>query len=297
MFLSFKKDLYLKEIEELCDQFSLDMNVLITLDKKTIPGNGDSKFDFDPKRMKVKIGIKSFGKNGNACSDFVMTLVTLHHELHHIEQNRDIFSNNMDGYFLFDAIAGFENREYYKKNYKNSIRELDADNNGIHQAYAYLQNFHPEINAIQHIKSYMKTRPFYEDYHDQIDQVKTIDDIDLILDQIFENLPNQRKSLDTTDDFVVLMNKYWTNTGINIMALLVQTENAIQELKEDDPERWQDLSINFLCDKTVTAFTLMKVPEYQILFDNIKERIPTPDMIVQEFQDIIREKEEIKGLP
>lgn len=292
-----KFGLYRKELKQIMKTMSNDIGVKIRFDKMMAIGDGYIEYNKNYTPKQICIGIKDIYDKKSFYDLFLFSLVVIYHESYHFKQNKMIHNGTASIAIISNGIATFHNQKYYKKNYKFDIMELEADNYGIHMAYNRLLRDYPEINAIQHIKSYMKTRPFYEDYHDQIDQVKTIDDIDLILDQVFKNLPDQRKSLDTTDDFVVLINKYWTNTGINIMALLVQTENAIQELKEDDPEKWQDLSINFLCDKTVTAFTLMKVPEYQIFFDNIKEHIPTPDMIVQEFQDIIREKEEIKGLP
>ena len=295
MFLSFNRGC-LKKLKQIAKTIFDRNGHKFVFDNKELFGNGSVKYS-DNGPMIARIGISGFHKHKNQHENFTIMLIVMYHEFKHIQQNETIRNGTSNIPFVYDAIAGFENRSYYIKNYKHSIRELDADSYGIHMAYNRLTKNHPEINAIQHIKTYMKTRLFYENYHDQIDQVKTIDDVNIILDKVFETLPDQRKSLDTTDDFVVLMDKYWTNTGINIRALLVQTENAIRELKEDDPERWQDLSINFLCDKTVTSFTLMNVPEYQIFFNNIKEEIPTPDVIVRELEEIINEKEEMKGLP
>lgn len=281
---------YFKELKKLFEYYSQKKNISIHFKNNSIIGSGETKFNKDPSKENIKIGKKNYFIQKDPQYAFVQTLITLFHELQHVEQDEDLRDGTASPEMFYDAIATFENRGYYIKNYCYDKRELEAHISGINYAYSYLMESHPEINVFHYIKRYVEERSIFQDYSDEISKANTIEELNqFVFDRMIEDRKYLPKDVELCvdkngklDDFTNPLETYCYDNYVNLKADLIE----IKLLGTED--------VNFLSDKIVGIITRDLNPEYLPLFERNHIPMETLDDAMNEIKECLKED---PGLP
>lgn len=83
-------------------------------------------------------------------------LVCLFHEFHHVKQFYDMENGIATEEVIVSFLASQNNDDVYHDNYAYLPHELEAERNGIKNAYNYLHDNKPDLDAFQCIKEYIE---------------------------------------------------------------------------------------------------------------------------------------------
>ena len=281
---------YLQEFIEFTNGFSEEYGITVKLRPDLEIGEGETKYFDVPASVPIGIGVNNYLLQKDPAYTFVKTIITFYHELQHVKQNEDLRNGTASPEMFYDAIATFENRGYYIKNYHYDKRELDAHVSSINYAYSYLMEFHPEMDVFYYVKKYVEERSIFQDYSDEISKANTIEKLNqFVFDKMIEDRKYLPKDMELCvnengklDDFTNPLEKYCYDNYINLKANLIE----IKLLGTED--------INFLSDKIVGIITRDLNPEYLPLFERNHIPMETLDDAMNEIKECLKED---PGLP
>lgn len=164
-----KRKTIIAHIKEICKNSNID-NFKIILDYKLNIGNGYCDNYYDSNR-EIHIGakeLKGFFNTEISNELFVKLVVNIYHETQHYYQQKAFFENTnlteQDLIYFYNYLAcignpsGYYNPELNSYNYYNNIRELDAEYNGIQNAFDYLQTIFTKETSESFIINYVNNR-------------------------------------------------------------------------------------------------------------------------------------------
>lgn len=191
---------YFKKLKQLEQKIKSEMNCTIGHNGKKPNDDGVTETDLtQTSKRKIEIGTSEyrFFKNRHNPKTFTTSLVCLFHERAHLEQIKNL-SNDIN--ITSSFLATQYNKYYYRNtNYKNLPFEIDAEQTGVNDAYDYIKENCPELDAFDCIKSYIDYKISKGDarYKDRgFDNCKSIDDINDAFDNVYEKALN-KVELDT----------------------------------------------------------------------------------------------------
>ena len=160
--LSLTKGTSKNRLNDLAD--TLFTTIPYTFDK-TLPFTiASTSNSFDGHASRVRIGIYDIEQTkfnlfrSSRISDkvFATVILNMYHEATHVWQKNELFrQKHLDSYIanqLVQEIACMDNHDYYfdNGNYKINANEIQAEKEGIINAYKYLCNEFPEVNPTDH---------------------------------------------------------------------------------------------------------------------------------------------------
>ena len=125
---------YKKQLLNLSKALSQQDHFNYSFTNKLPCGKGMTNDHISKSNRLITIGIN----NLNTETKFVHTLVTIFHEHTHAMQFNELQQNDTDDYSLMNHLSCHNNQDYYEQNYKYFITEIEAEYNGVTNAYNYL---------------------------------------------------------------------------------------------------------------------------------------------------------------
>lgn len=288
---------YLEELEGLCDKYSKEyetnpagIKVHFRI-KETDPdtgrrmktGKGETLGLVDLSEVDVTIG-KSGLFDGDVKKNFTMCVISLFHELTHVEQYAAIKGETAPKESVYDVVSGFYNPTYNKKNYYISWGEIDADIEGIKRGYRYIIAHHKEIAPLPYIKEYMAGNGRYVDYKQEIGAAQSMRELDeRVFTPLKENLWRNGKDIDGCegDEFVTYLQKNGAEFGISLEEVLSLTKEAMLA---------DGVNKNSISDKVLTAIALDRQPELRSELYIPALQSLTLESVMEELKEIVRNK-------
>lgn len=228
-----KKKEILSKIEQIFESLNVDPYKIV-LDYKLDIGNGYCDNYYDSNR-EIHIGVKelkSFFNTEIPNESFVKLVVNIYHETQHYYQQKNFFENTnlteRDLTFFYNYLAcvgnpfGYYSPKLNPHNYYNNIRELDAEYNGIQNAFDYLQTIFTKEKSEDFIINYVNNRLKNTYYISANKPISTLEEINNIFKkkirlnlhkarQYNVNCINQDKPIqyiqDENDEFVLKINE------------------------------------------------------------------------------------------
>lgn len=150
--------------------------------------------DFFNKGKEIHIGIKELkGVFNNEVSDIILTkiIINTYHELRHSFQQRQYYSKtpilneNINNSFInylacVGGYWGYYNNSINPRNYFTNPRELDAEYNGIKNAYDYISILFSEEKAEKMILNYLNSKigiQYYIEIREPINNISKIEEL------------------------------------------------------------------------------------------------------------------------
>ena len=295
---------YLEELEGLCDKYSKEyetnragMKVLFRTKeidpdtgRRMKTGKGETLAFVNLSGAVVTIGKSGFF-DGDVKKNFAMCVISLFHELTHVEQYIAIKGETAPKESVYDTVSGFYNPTYDNKNYYIRWGEVDADIEGIKRGYRYIVTHHKEFvhpkretPLLTYIKEYMLNNGRYVDYKQEIETAQSMREIEeRVFIPLKENLWQKGKDIDGCegDEFVTYLRENGGALGTSLEEVLSLTKEAMSA---------NGVNKNSLPDKVLTAIALDRQPELrnELNLFNLKEF--TLESVMEELKEIVRNK-------
>ena len=174
-----------QEITRLINNITLAEGIGFHLNYKMKIGNGSCPNIISPE-SKIEIGMKEllFPFYNISEIDYISTIITIFHENHHFIQESNYFNQDKvidtdNIYMLINHIACIENYNYYLENYYNNPREIDAEREGILDAYNYFCDMYNKTIANDYIIKYINYKTSFVYFINKKDGC-LFDNIDII---------------------------------------------------------------------------------------------------------------------
>ena len=182
----------------------LDIRFKATFKASAVKGTANIDIDFDKTReLTVDIGRLALIPTLN---NFTLSLISLNHEKHHFYQMMECCTPDARQGILLDYISKQHNYHYYRDNYFSSACEIDAEKEGLLQAYDMLVNDYgvPEDKAFKSIKSYIEqqNKKTVSLYNEKFCNAGSINEIEKLFDGKY------KEALEGNRDFSKLMKEY-----------------------------------------------------------------------------------------
>ena len=187
-----------KEINQICETIFDGSSYSYVLDKKHLYNYGKTYDDINTQDKLVTIGIQGLS-TPNA---FTTCLVTIFHEYQHTKQYVEYQQNNADIYKLMNHLSCHNNQDYYEQNYKYFITEIEAEYNGVTNAYNYLCQNKSINEANSLITEYLKNSCRY---NTESVCITSQQDIDGIFEYVYNKAIHKTKWLSSykSDDEII----------------------------------------------------------------------------------------------
>ena len=259
--ISNKIDVYEDKLEELCSNLFNSTGFSFYLDKNIDSNNGGSTCVVNASHREVYVGWGDAVLTNDIKQVFANAVFSAHHERQHIQQFFDCQNGNAGNEVFYCHMSRNDNKNYYMQNYNLDYNELDADRCAIQYSLCYLIEVCPEIDAIESMKTCLKSKKsMYSDWESEIDKIQTIDDFDKYLFEPYEKklLATRKDRFNTKDDeFNVFLNEHR------------EPLNRCGDLRYDTIFASDDYN-NTDCDKFVAAISKELHPEYADFYKNCR---------------------------
>lgn len=248
-YLNLSKKQAILRLTDLTDELSNE-NWRFQLENAFPTTFGQTHDDIVKKKQNVEIGTYQIQQTKflSKVNDkhFVESLITLFHEHQHTIQYDDYQNDNCDEQLAYSHLAIHNNKSYYEENYKIMLTEIDAEYNGVKNAYRYIANeFSSEI-ANRLINDYLhEYRPYI------INDIAISNESDI--DDIFETAYNK-----------ATVHQRWLSS--------YQSDDEIIKFLKENPEYEKPFNKTFdngyKRDKFIAAVELYYHPEYRDFYSS-----------------------------
>ena len=130
---------------------SKGFNLMLYKDNSNVKGITDTQLIDNSKMVRLNKKQLDFKTE----QGFAETLVVLFHESEHINQWYDIQKKHCNRDIAAEMLVIQENSSFYYLNYEDMKYELEAERAGVVNAYFYLEENYPQIDAFGAIKQYI----------------------------------------------------------------------------------------------------------------------------------------------
>jgi len=212
-------------------------------------------------KRELNLNLRNLFLRRNA-DNFTKALVTVYHEHEHIKQYEACCGGYASAVIAVELIARQQNEDFYRDNYSSLTYEIQAEQAGISNAYLYITENHPELDAFECIKGYIDDQINLGDIRYTgfgFENCKSIEDVNLCFNRMYDKSLNKRNFQKIFYDYA--NSSYAQKSNDNLIYQMINdtgynnTRNILSML-EDGYEQ----------TRFVASYNVTKIPEIKETF-------------------------------